>query len=145
MTVNLFINYSDKKTVSKSLTALSSYECTLKDSCSILTPTLYIVDYTADLYRANYAYIPQYGRYYYVEITETPNMIQLDCVNDPLMSFNGSINGLNTYVVRQEYLYNMYIADSMLPVRVNRALSYLAIGNLGNDTSIILTVTGTGG
>lgn len=144
MTVTLYTNYSDKKTVDKSLTIIHAYNCLAKSQIDILRPVLYVNDIDADLYAANYAYIDMYNRYYYVQVAVAPNNVILTCEVDVLMTYRQGIRNINTYISRQEHLNNLYITDNMVPARVNRAISYLSIGNLGSDTSIIFTVTGSG-
>lgn len=143
MQVTLYVNQSDPRKVSKSLITVGNYEITLKADCSIQNPVLLISDTTVQFERVNYAYIPNFNRYYYVDdITFTPTIVQLKLRVDVLMSNRYFIKGLNTYVDRQENLYNLYIADPKLPVRTTRALDYLAIGSLGNDKTTVLTVIG---
>lgn len=142
MVVKLFINNSDTRTVSKSLTSVATYDCTVKYPCDILSPTLLIHDTANNVARANYVYIQDWGRYYYATVTATPTMWELSCNVDALMSWRGSIRNLNTYIERQEYEYNLYITDPLLPVRSERGLSYQAVGSIGDNKSTILTVTG---
>lgn len=143
MVVNTYINYSDNRKVKKSITPIKQYGCVLKDRCGVANPVIRIYDPDTDLYRANYAYIDTFGRYYYINnIVTTPEFLELEMSVDVLMSFQSAIFNLNTYIERQENVYNLYIADHSLPVRTERGLSYLKIGDLGNNSSILLTVTG---
>ena len=145
MKVSLYINYSDPIQLRKNLTPINQYDCQLKDGCSMEKPTIKLYDLSTNIYRANYMYINDFGRYYYIDdIITTPNWLEIIALKcDVAMSFAGAILNINTYIDRQEYEYNLYISDPQLPVRTERGISYLKIGELGNESNILLTVTGS--
>ena len=145
MKISLYVNYSANNKINKSLTPMTigGIDCTPNDSTSMITPSILIYDTSIDIYRCNYAYVDTFARYYYItDIVTTPEFIELVLSVDVLMSYRSGILGVKTLIQRQEFLYNLFISDPMLPVRSERGISYQKIGSLGDDHSILLTVTG---
>lgn len=67
----------------------------------------------------NYAYIPDLGRYYYIDaITMVTNKIMnIDCSVDVLMTYADEIGELSAYVARNENDYNVDIQDQEMPMK----------------------------
>ena len=66
MNIDLYINKSDSRKVYKDITQVGTTKSIqLLESCSIENPVI-IVQMNDSLYGANYAYIAQFGRYYYI-------------------------------------------------------------------------------
>lgn len=142
MTITLYTNTSNKKTLNKSLTTIGTYECVIKDATDILRPVLLIMG-ESNLATANYFYLSDWRRFYYAEVGVTPAGWTIRGEVDALMSWKSSILSLNTYISRQENVYNRYIIDNNVTILSQRGLSYQKIGTLGDDYSTILTVTGS--
>lgn len=82
-----------------------------------------IVEITGSWRDGNYAYIPDFGRYYYIrsrDLTQKDLTVML-LESDPLMSFAAAIQGLPVYVTRTEQEakeanhncgWNSYLHDS---------------------------------
>lgn len=143
MVVKLFVNNSDTKTVSKSLTNIAIYDCTVKYPCDILSPTILIHDTDNNIARANYVFIQDWQRYYYANVTATPTMWELSCNVDALMSWSTSIRNINTYIERQEFVYSAYIPDNNVTVTTQRGITYNKLGTLSDDYTIVLVTTGS--
>ena len=95
MDIILYNTNDDNIKVNKSLKYDSEYEIKLKAETSILKPT--IILYSEENIKSNYAYIEEFGRYYFIEnIVVFPNKIyHIDLECDVLMSFKDDI--LNSY------------------------------------------------
>lgn len=67
---------------------------------------------------ANYAYIPSFGRYYFVRdiVQENARMIRIDMDVDPLMSFSSYIYSLDALISRNESVYSRNQPDPLLPL-----------------------------
>ena len=117
----------------------------LNNSSSIMSPS---ISFTSNFHSYNYAYIGEFGRYYYIsDITCLQGKnVQFDCKVDVLMSFQKSIYESTQYVERQEDISNcnLYIPDDQFNFMAN---DQLEIGSFGremilNNTNFILTTVG---
>lgn len=119
MTVNLYINNSDKKYVTKNITLLaSSIPCKPYESLDILAPDITIQYNTAYL-SCNYVYIPDLSRYYYAKISLEPGKImKISCVVDVLMSFAAGIRNAPGMILRNESQPTL-VPDNKLPIDPN--------------------------
>lgn len=116
MEIRLYNNISDNRTIRKKLLNEFSLTGTLRDSCSLIEPVINIE--SSNVLRFNYAYIPDFQRYYFVkEITNLrKNIWTLELEVDPLMSFKGDILALQVVVDKQssDNLGDEYIDDGSL-------------------------------
>lgn len=116
--MELYVNSSDNNVMSKTITNITTItNIAWKENTSIMDPVV-IVDCVTDLTGANYAYISDFGRYYYINNIEVMpgNLYALYLHCDVLMSFASEIGSCTGVVRRQESLYNMYINDSEFKV-----------------------------
>lgn len=97
-------------------TMTASYNCTLKEGCSVISPVI-IIDRKVVGHSYNTAYIADFGRYYWIRDIVYENARQyfyLEC--DVLASYKSAIGGSSVYVTRSASDYNGYIVDNMYPV-----------------------------
>ena len=117
-TLNLYTNTSDNNVLSKTISLVSSISnIAWKENTSIVDPVI-LIESSTDLTGCNYAEIPAFGRYYYINNIEVmPGdlyALYLHC--DVLMSYSDQLASCSGVVRRQESLYNMYINDSEFKV-----------------------------
>ena len=114
MNVTFYNNSSENIKIGKSLTAYGTYSVTLKEACSIKNPILKIE--IATVPNVNYAYIPDFGRYYFVKdpICIRNGLWEIPLQVDVLESFKSGILNCDAILNRQEFLYNMYLKDELL-------------------------------
>ena len=104
--------------------------CKLKDGCSIAKPVLEIsstITGLNSLSHTNYAYIPDFERYYFITdwvLTGTIGVAYL--VSDPLASFRPDILTQQLYVLRASANYDGFIRDTKYPVKA----AYPSIGTI---------------
>ena len=122
MTLQLYTNNSENIVIDKSITAVgSAIEGTMRDSLSILKPTILIAYNQTDLsyeqiMTANYFYITETGRYYYIDqslTTVNNELISITGDVDVLMSHAAVIRSQTAIIARQENNYNLYLDDGM--------------------------------
>lgn len=104
------------------LTQLFELDGTLREECSLITPVIQVqLIELAKIVKANYAYIPDFGRYYYIDdiVGERTGIVSLSMRSDPLMSFRGGILDLNVFCSRNEYDYSTDLIDNLLPSKVD--------------------------
>lgn len=114
MTIKLYHNDSDKRTVSKTLTNEGSLAgATIIDDTSILSPRLKVRDNGIIMVQYNYCYIADFKRYYYItDITVSNGYIYIDCKVDVLMSYAAEIRACTGVIARQENVWSGYLDDS---------------------------------
>lgn len=103
--------------------------CTLKAGCSILAPVFeFKALFNNNLYQYNYAYIPLFNRYYYInDWSYNMGLWVASMYVDTLASFKSDIGALDAYVVRSSYdadgnvIYNSNIVDNAYPVTAEKS------------------------
>ena len=122
MKLKLYNNLSDKIVVDKKITQLgSTLNGTLRENCSVIDPIIKVEGIVgSNLTKCNYAYIEEFGRYYYVtNIVCVGNLFELHMHVDVLMTYKRSIRSNSAVVSRQEKLYNLYLQDGVFKEQAN--------------------------
>lgn len=131
MDIKLYYNSSDNRCIKKILSNEFSISGTLKDETSIISPIINIK--SAEPLRYNYAYIPAFKRYYYINNIESirNGMWKLYLDVDPLMSFKADILALKIVVNKQSLASNgdEYIDDGSL---ITDNLMFKTVYNFAN-------------
>lgn len=116
MEIKFYNNMSDNRCIRKKLLSEFSLSGNLRDSCSIMYPVITIEN--SSVMRYNYAYIPEFRRYYFIKnITSfRTNLWTVEFEVDPLMSFKGDILAMQVVVDKQssESIGDEYIDDGSL-------------------------------
>lgn len=116
MEVQFYYNYSDGRVINKNIISGDTFEGQARDEVDIMSPII-LFD-TDEVFRYNYAYIPEFQRYYDIvnRTSYREGLWEVTFSVDVLMSFRGDINQLNVIVDKQSMLENgnEYIDDSSL-------------------------------
>ena len=86
MNIIFYNNKSENNRLIKTITQISTGTGTLRESCSMIDPS--VLTAIADVSNINYAYIADFGRYYFIrKITvDRENLYRIDMHVDVLMS-----------------------------------------------------------
>lgn len=122
--VQLYQNRSDNNYITKDIRPIAGGALTARapHEVSVISPVL-TFDYNTAFLLANYAYISEYNRYYYINniITDTAKRVHLEMTVDPLMSFASQIRQCTAQIIRLEDVGGpTEIPDSKLPVVPSR-------------------------
>lgn len=112
LSVTLMNNASPIEKIGKSLTAVGSYACVLKQDTSILKPVIRIQ--TSDnIVTCNYMYIPDLSRYYFIDdiVSENNNIWNISGHVDVLETYKSGILSNTAVIKRQQYKFNTYLND----------------------------------
>ena len=137
--IQLGTNNSAMNVVDKEFNQIFSVQGTLKAPSSIIDPVVTILLSNNDAFRVqfNYAYIPVFGRYYYVtnivastgvvddasQTTPQPHQLwEVHMHVDVLMSFKDQIRAQSAVVARQEKKYNLMLDDGFFMTYQNPKL-----------------------
>lgn len=148
-TITLYKMTQDKKIVVKTLNAsntIASLSASFKGECSMTDPSV-IVAYGTDYLTANYMYISDFGRYYFIEQTVVSEQhIIHTCHVDVLMSFYDSVKESDVILKRAEQKdkYCLYLDD---PYFMTRADDIVEVKHFPNEDAFtgynyLLTVSG---
>lgn len=118
-TVNLYtLSKRDNSTKRPSGTG-TVYSCVMKHGCGILHPSISIdIGLTADPSQYNYAYIPAFERYYFIEEWYFEDALWTASLKvDVLATYKTEIGNSNLYVLRSSAESNGAITDLLYPAR----------------------------
>lgn len=124
---------------------VSNVSCELKEDTSIIDPIVEISDRRITNWsNINYMYIAEFGRYYFIQDVSygVGGVAYVRGHVDVLMSNANAIYGLTCLISRQEFQFNRYFSDKLMPVRVNAKYVFKNVGALPNAKTNVLTVDG---
>lgn len=113
LSVIIYKSSSPKNKLGKELEQIAEYPCLIKDESSLVNPTLEI---RADFIGGNYAYIPQFNRYYFInDIISVVNGVWRVLLHvDVLDSYINEIKANTATLTRSQYHYNLYAPDERM-------------------------------
>ena len=154
MNIVLHVISDDRKKINKTLNEIASINANIKAPCSIMRPVLQFDKNTvgSDWYHANYAYIPAFGRYYFIDniTAESDGLITLELTVDVLYTYSKQIMITQFQVVRAQRYYDNYFVDTQIPLKVDKSIRQSTsdfLGSIPQDTgsgknNYVLTVAG---
>lgn len=133
MTVN-FYTFSKRQnsTARPTGAAVESFDCKLKDSSGVLRPTLEIYKQASwNPTALNYAYISDYGRYYYVSDWRWI-VGRWECILtvDALASWKTQIGAASKYILRSYAAQDKMLIDTMYPTKATNPIVWQQTTNL---------------
>ena len=113
MTIKLYKNYSDNNVLDKNISQSGTdITGTLRSDCSVVDPII-AIEGLPDI-GVNYAYISEFGRYYYINnIVCKGKLFELHMHVDVLKTYASGIRGNNAVIARQQNEYNLYLQDGV--------------------------------
>lgn len=124
-TVNLYTHYKRDNSTKRPSNAGAIYSCVLKKGCGILHPAIELnMGLTYDPSQYNYAYIPAFDRYYYIEewLFEDAKWTAQMRV-DVLATYKGEIGDSTLYVLRSANAFDGRIIDNLYPQKTGCSFS----------------------
>ena len=156
LTVNIGKTSDDTIVLEKSVTwimdgsSAKNYSCKPTDNCDILLPGL-ILGYNSDIVKCNYAYISDFGRYYFFRDPQllTGGRMLLQLSVDVLNSWPGIIKNSPGVITRASLSAPTMIPDSQYPLLTGEGIIQNAVFSNPNgyftnpaDSSFVLTTLG---
>lgn len=143
-TISLYKTASENNRVVKALTSGKEMSGELRNQTSVLNPSIRI-ESADNISTYNYAYIPEFGRYYYIsDITSVRTncwIISLRC--DVLMSYSAQIKALRPIIEREEVGQSSGLIDSDMPININKKVQkYYFPKGFTKDIQYVLTTSG---
>lgn len=122
LTIKFYVNSSDPRKADKSLTeiqGMSDNDFLLKEDTSVQNPVILVEASSFDA-SANYCYIANFGRYYYIQDKKIVpgGLFEIACHCDPLTTAfkSGQLGNCSGIVFRQQKKHNLYIDDGFFRV-----------------------------
>lgn len=151
MRCELYYNKSDQRYIRKELEQIYPvgsqnpyFDIEIIEDSSVENPTL-ILSHETNVMQANYIFIPDLGRFYYIEEKTMSNgRLFIKAKVDVLMSFAEEI--LATWVVleRSEDKYNLYLPDNLLPLETPSNVRTIEFpSGFQEDSEFILILAGS--
>ena len=146
MTINFYINKSEKEKFDKNLTNEKSLTGFLKQATSVINPVITIEIENPTKY--NYCHIPQFHRYYFINdmINIKNNIWEIHMHVDALSSFKSQIKANKAIIEKSEQSAssNEYFNDGSTFYHDSREYNEIAMFQRGFDTapSYILITAG---
>lgn len=115
MTLNLYTISDEPNKINKTLGTAVSLTGTLRDPTEIENPIIQI-EGVANI-GSNYAYIPEFGRYYFTDKRmDSDKLMTLTLKVDVLMTYKSAIMSTPMIIERSEQNGNNYLNDSQRPI-----------------------------
>lgn len=144
MNILLYTNNSEDNKLVKDLTLLATFTGELKEATDVLNPVITLTGIDEHIYKLNYVFIPELGRYYFVTDIESVNnnLWALTLHVDVLMSYQTDILNLSGILARQEYNYNMELRDTNIPTLQKTNIQYMKFPNTFSKYRIVMPILG---
>ena len=123
MNVIFYRNTSDNRAVNKNLEELFTSNCRIHGENSVMNPSL-ILETNTNSFNANYCYIPDLARYYYIKDWKLDAGLRIvfNCHVDVLQTYKSEISANAGVVVRNEMIGSNYIVDDQIPLDTRQSV-----------------------
>lgn len=141
MQITFYRNLSDMRQVPKQIELIADKNGTLRDMTNVQNPVILCHE---NVIGANYCYIPDFSRYYYIESVNIirTGLYEFTCKCDVLQSFIDTIAESDCTISRATNGYNAYVPDSNRKFFTYTEPQYITIGDLGKNYSILMVTVG---
>ena len=147
MNVTLYKTKDANNKLIKTLELLATAQAQPYDNISIVNPVLLLSDLSiATLAEANYLYIEDFGRYYFIDSVELLNngLYMITASIDVLMSYYEQLKEVRVILSRQQNAYNEYLADGTFIADSRTFTEAINFSNGFNDDGEYILVTAGG-
>lgn len=149
MNISVVVTSDDEHKVHKNLSILGSYTGTLRDDCSMESPSIMVQIPEGTAQQGNYAAISagtELNRTYYYfirdKVMHRSGIVELQLECDYLMTFEDEIRALSCTVDRNEKEANAYLLDSEYKILAYDNIVTKSFPNALDDESMILLAVG---
>lgn len=118
MKIHLNFTDSPSNSINKTLSKAKTFDVTLREATELLSPNILVKGILTDFVHYNYAYIPDFARYYFINniATVSHELVNLSLTVDVLMTYRTQIKNLTAIVERSENFNNSFLIDEKLPL-----------------------------
>lgn len=144
MTITLYSNISEYNAVNKSITELTTLTGTLREESSIIDPVITISDIDSYIGSMNYAYIPEFNRYYFITNVESVrnNLWRVSFHVDVLYTYREQIKSNSAIIERNENEYDLKLNDGLFKTQQNPRIAQFPFPSGFNTWNFVLAIAG---
>ena len=145
MTIQIQQTTSEKNKIGKSISNLYTASGTLREGTSIINPVIRISGANIPtLKNANYMYIPDFNRYYFITDIKTiwNGLIEISGHVDVLQTYAGQIRNNTAIIKRNANSWNLYIEDGLFKTYANPHIFTKEFPSGFKEPSFVLSVAG---
>jgi hypothetical protein len=144
MTIEFYVNQSEKNRLDKTLVSAFNLNGELKEDCSIIDPVIKIVGDVSSMASVNYMYIPSFGRYYFINnvISINNEICEVHAHVDVLSTYKDEIRAQRAVVSRQEKKWNLYLNDGVFKTYQNPYIITKAFSSGFTSQHFVLSIAG---
>lgn len=144
MNIVLYSNASEINAVDKNLTELTTLTGTLREQSSIIDPIITISDIDEYIGSMNYAYIPEFNRYYFITNIESVrnNLWKVSFHVDVLFTYRDAIRANYAIIERNENEYDLKLNDGLFRTQQNPRIAQFPFPKGFNKWNFVLAVAG---
>ena len=144
MNIVLYSNSSEINAVDKNLTELATLTGTLREQSSIIDPIITISGIDNYISQMNYAYIPQFNRYYFITNVESVrnNLWRVSFHVDVLHTYREAIRANSAIIERNENEYDLKLNDGLFRTQQNPRIEQFRCASGFNTWNFDLAVAG---
>lgn len=144
MTLELYSNSSEYAALDKELELQLTLTGILREESSIIDPSILVEDLDDYITDINYAYIPEFGRYYFITNIESVrnHLWRLSLHVDVLHTYADGIRANSGIIERNENLYDLQLNDGLFKTRQNPRIAQYPFPSGFNTWNFVLAVAG---
>lgn len=144
MNFTLYRNMSEVNKVNKNITELTQLTGTLKEESSIIDPVILVAGIDNYLANANFAYIPEFHRYYFITNIESvrTNLWRITMHVDVLYTYKEYIWPNYAIIQRNEIEYDLKLNDGLFKTQQNPRIQQLNFPGGFTRTDFVLAIAG---
>lgn len=144
MNLVLYRNISETNAVNKSLTELVTLTGTLRNESSIIDPVILVSDIDSYIGSMNYAYIPEFNRYYFIQNIESvrKNLWRVSFHVDVLYTYREQIKANHAIIERNEIQYDLKLNDGLFKTQQNPRIAQFTFPNGFTNWDFVLAIAG---
>ena len=144
MNIVLYRNISENNAINKNLTELTTLTGTLREQSSIIDPVITIADIDEYIGSMNYAYIPQFNRYYFVTNVESvrAGLWRVSFHVDVLFTYREQIKSNKAIIERNEIEYDLKLNDGLFKTQQNPRIAQFPFPSGFNTWNFVLAIAG---
>lgn len=144
MNIVLYQNSSENNAINKNLTELETLFGSLREESSIINPVINIAHIDEYISSMNYAYIPEFNRYYFITDVESvrAGLWRVSFHVDVLYTYREQIKNNNAIIERNEIEYDLKLNDGLFKTQQNPRIAQFMFP-AGFDTwNYVLAIAG---
>lgn len=143
MNIKFYTNLSEKNAITKNITLLDDFTGTLREESSVIDPVITFTS-LSNLSACNYAYIPEFGRYYFVDNVTClrNNYYQVSMHVDVLMTYKDQILANSAIIERNEIQYDLKINDGLFKTQQNPRIAQFEFPSGFTNWDFVLALAG---